>query len=145
MALPAPLSPIRRPRLWGVWFGLLLLIADLLASGLPPPRAAVADSPLFVQKATGDRIVICSPGGLVVIDRATGLPVTADADAPKRDFCVVCLPCMQGGFALPPSIDPAQPVVQRIIPQRPRAVTIALPHRPAGDAWPRGPPAPRSM
>lgn len=144
MALPASLSPISRPRRWGVWFGLLLLLADLLASGLAPPRAAMAGNPLFAQDATGDRIVVCTAGGLVVIDRATGQPVTPDADTTaQRDFCVFCLPCMQGGFALPSSAAPALPVVQRIIPPRPRATATTPPHRPTGDAWPRGPPARR--
>ncbi len=140
MAPPRAHARADRRRRFGAWFGLLLLIADLLAIGGTPPRASTTATPLFAQDLAGDRIVICTAGGMVVIDRATGQPVPPDADAPHRDLCVFCLPCLQGGFALPTVAALARPAAPAeaapLFPERPSH----RPPRPTSQAWPRGPP-----
>ncbi|PGH57191.1 hypothetical protein CRT60_12015 [Azospirillum palustre] len=134
---------------------LALLTLQILAAGQPQPSAgsASADFTLpFAQDLLGDRIVICTSAGLVVIDRRTGERITAETapgrrsdGAPAGDghdgaFCLFCLPLLHGNSQTPPPVEcpvPAsRPVLWRPIP----ASSAPLPGRPSGSAWPRGPP-----
>ncbi|MFD1626202.1 DUF2946 family protein [Azospirillum griseum] len=133
------LRPDRRRRI-GASVGVWLLLVHLLALGGHPPRADAPSSPLFAQDLSGDRIVICTAGGMVVIDRATGQPVPPDADRPHGDLCLFCLPGLQGGTDLPTVATLALPVATLCPPlysDRPHPPPAA---RPVGVAWPRGPP-----
>ncbi len=71
---------------------------------------------------------------MVVIDRATGQPVPPDADTRRHDLCIFCLPCLQGGFAVPMVAALARPAAPAeaaeaapLLPERPS-------HRPARPA-----------
>ncbi|WP_042704805.1 hypothetical protein [Azospirillum sp. B506] len=133
---------------------LALLTLQLLAAGLPPPSAASAlpFAPPFAQDLLGDRIVICTSAGLVVIDRRTGERIAAETapgrrtdgvpvdDAHGGAFCLFCLPLLHGNSQTPPPVEcpvPASPpVLWRPVP----ASSDTLTGRPSGSAWPRGPP-----
>ncbi|AWB08336.1 hypothetical protein A6A40_25195 (plasmid) [Azospirillum humicireducens] len=129
---------------------LALLTLQILAAGLPQPPAGSA--PLFAQELLGDRIVICTSAGLVVIDRQTGERIATETAPSQRTdgapvdgahdgaFCLFCLPLLHGDSQTPPSVEcpapPSPPVLWRPIP----ASSDPLIGRPSGSAWPRGPP-----
>lgn len=138
---------------------LALLTLQFLSAGLPPPSAGSAPSfaPPFAQELLGDRIVICTSAGLVVIDRLTGERIAAETAPDRRTdgspvdgahdgaFCLFCLPLLHGNSQTPPPVEcpvPAsRPVLWRPIP----ASSDPLPGRPSGSAWPRGPPSPPTI
>ncbi len=126
-----------------VWLGLLLLAFNVLAADMLADRADAATPSAqapFAQALRGDRIIVCTAAGLVVLDR-TGHPVGGNS-AGHRGLCVFCLPLMQGGATAPLLLAVAAPPPAR--PARAVAWTAAsspiLPARPMGSVSSRGPP-----
>lgn len=124
-----------------LWLCLALLLVQVPALAVPPvPKDRV---PTFAQDLLGDRIVICTSAGLVVIDLKTGKPIgPAEPDAGHRaDFCQFCLPILHGTTSLPvtdgvplPTIAPAR------TPAPVPTADAAVRGRRGGTIWPRGPP-----
>ncbi|UKJ76047.1 hypothetical protein [Azospirillum brasilense] len=96
----------------------------------------------------GDRIIICTAAGLVVIDRETGAPVPDD-DAPGHDpaadFCQFCLPILHGKAATPVVAEPPLPAVGTARCEPPLTTESWMPGRRFGAAWPGGPPPSRPL
>ncbi|WP_114861894.1 DUF2946 family protein [Azospirillum brasilense] len=125
---------------------ILLLIGQVLAAALPAPPSGRA--PRFAQDLLGDRIVICTAAGLVVIDRETGAPVPADGAPghdPAADFCQFCLPILHGKAATPVVGELPLPAVGVARCEPPPAIECRTAGRRFGAAWPRGPPLSRSL
>lgn len=112
------------------WLGLFLLLFNLSAGALPAQaQISVAD----------DHLVICTVGGMAVIDR-NGTPVSPD-HAGENGFCGACLPFLHGAVLTPAAAVVPQPVVQplpRALLAEAEPAVLARPHRPAN---PRAPPA----
>jgi hypothetical protein len=72
--------------------GLLILLFNLVAGTLLSSSANAADAP-FLDEIFGDRIVVCTGAGMVVLD-AQGNPVSQNGGVDP--LCVFCLPLMQG-------------------------------------------------
>lgn len=134
----APLGRICREV--SAWLGILLLSVQVLAAAAMPARSAEDGPAPFAQDILGDRIVICTPSGLVVLDRS-GTPVVPSDGNGHQDLCVFCLPLMHAGAELP--ILPAA-VVPMAAGSSPAAAPAASPIvrscRLAGAATPRAPP-----
>lgn len=126
-----------------VWAGALVLAGQMLAAALLPPTA-LRGAPLFAQGLDGDRIVICTANGLVVIDRKTGKPAAPAPGDGARDFCQFCLPCLQGGVAVPGTIALPLPRPDGVAVGFWAAAPFVRPRRAMGAAWPRAPPVPLS-
>lgn len=106
-------------RLVGAWFGLAVLLVNLI-SGLGLP--AVPQSVPGLDGLT----VICSAGGMVVVDRDRK-PVPPEPRQSGPEFCAFCLPTMQAAMGAASPAVPAAPVL------------VAVFH-----AWPQDyPPPPR--
>lgn len=85
------------------WLGLALLTLTVFANGAMPAPAKEMTTPVEEQ-LFGNRIVICTPGGLMVVDR-DGNPVPADNSDQHTQICVFCLPLMHAGLDIPPLAD----------------------------------------
>ncbi|OIR02004.1 hypothetical protein GALL_158620 [mine drainage metagenome] len=128
-----------------VWLGLLLLAFNLLAADMlaaPADAAAPSAQAPFAQALRGDRIIICTAAGLVVLDRG-GHPVGGGNSAGHQGLCVFCLPLMQGIATAPPLLavaasPPANPA--RAVAWT-AALSPILPARPTGSVSSRGPPS----
>ena len=123
------------------WLGLFLLFSNIVGIGSLPARSAEAGPAPFAQELSGDRIVICTAAGMVVLDR-DGHPVETGKTAGHTDFCVFCLPLMHGGMVDAPAtvavVDiPAVPLIVAIAPAE---VSWPIPVRLPGTASPRAPP-----
>lgn len=133
---------------------LALLTLQILAAGQPQPSAGSAPpfAPPFAQDLLGDRIVICTSAGLVVIDRRTGERIAAETapsqrtdgipvdDAHGNAFCLFCLPLLHGNSQTPPPVECPVPASRPILWRPLPAASAPLASRPVGCAWPRGPP-----
>lgn len=122
------------------WLGLFLLIFNVLGGGALPARAADAGLAPFAQDLLGDRIVICTAAGMVVMDR-DGNVIDTGGNSAHTDFCVFCLPLMHGGAQAPTAqaviVDTAAEPVADFSPTEP---TFAKPARLTGASSPRAPP-----
>jgi hypothetical protein len=129
----------RRSRL-AAWLGLALLTLTVFANGAMPAPAKGMTTPIE-QQLFGDRIVICTPGGLMVVDR-DGKPVPADDGVQHAQICVFCLPLMHAGLNVPPLIDDVS--TNRTVPAVaaffPAFAAFARARIDLGAASPRGPP-----
>ena len=122
----------RMRRALSAWAGLFVLLFNLVAGGVLPAQAmpAVTDD---------SHIVICTAGGMAVIDR-NGTPVTPD-HVGQNGFCGACLPFVHGAVLAPAAATTPQPIVQPL-PRAPLAdAEPALVERPLRLANPRAPPA----
>ncbi len=131
-------------RLTAAWIGLLVLVFNIAGGGLLPTRPANATqapyTARFAAGLEGDRIIICTSSGILVMDRDGTIINTTD-QAGGADLCVFCLPMLQGAaFVTVP-----QTIILRSNPPAP------LPHPPLSTqplrsaglnltAAPRGPP-----
>ena len=77
--------------------GLLVILFNLVAGTLIASTSSSAAAP-FVDEIFGDRIVVCTGAGMIVLD-AQGNPVRDDGGA--QAMCVFCLPLMQGAADAP--------------------------------------------
>lgn len=122
------------------WLGLILLAFNMLAGSGIATQASASNQAPFVQELLGDRIVVCTAGGMVVLDR-DGHPVQSDSGAGHADFCVFCLPLMHGGVQAPIAmtfvIAPIEHRQPELVPDQP---SHPKPARLAGSASPRAPP-----
>ncbi|OIQ85578.1 hypothetical protein GALL_325780 [mine drainage metagenome] len=121
--------------------GLLLMAFNLLlGSGISAEAAGAGHEPLFAQELLSGHIVVCTAGGLVVLDRS-GHPVDHHGAAGHSDFCVFCVPLLHGGLdtaaaaTLPMAVETPQPAA---LPQP--VFRTPAPVRLAGAASPRAPP-----
>lgn len=127
-------------RLVASWLGLILLAFNILGAGAVPAQAE-GSTPLFAQELLGDRIVVCTAAGMVVMDRDGNIIDTGDSSA-HSNFCVFCLPLMHG-VAKPAAmlslvVDAAAETRRDIVP-----VLVSAPAKPAllrGASSPRAPP-----
>lgn len=140
---PRPASPWRGAltrRTLAAWLGLLLLAGDLLAVAALPAAGTATRPPAFAASLSGSLTVICTPGGLLVVDR-DGRPVDPDDRSTRGDLCVFCLPLSFGGMDGPPATPAA---AEPEPPRHLRPTPAVAPHRPsarpAGAASARGPP-----
>ncbi|HYH20370.1 MAG TPA: hypothetical protein VD995_17330 [Azospirillum sp.] len=135
--------PNARPRrTFAAWLGLLLLAGDLLAVAALPTAGTATRPPAFVAGLSGSAIVICTPGGLLVVDR-DGKPVDPETPRTRADLCVFCLPLTCGGMDVPPATPAvAAPAPPRALRPTPAADPHRPPARPAGAVSARGPPLP---
>lgn len=117
--------------------GLLVVLFDLVAGIVLASTEQSAAAP-FLDEIFGDRIVICTGAGMIVLD-AQGLPVHDDGAV--QPMCAFCLPLMQGGADAPTVVAflDAPPVVEPIA--RVRETPPASKHAPVvSSSSPRGPP-----
>lgn len=77
--------------------GLLVILFNLVAGTLLASSANAANAP-FLDEIFGDRIVICTGAGMIVLD-AQGNPVPQDGTVDP--MCVFCLPLVAGGADAP--------------------------------------------
>lgn len=82
------------------WLGILILSFNILGGGVAASQAGGASSPLFAQELLGDRIVVCTAAGMVVMD-LDGNVIDTNGSNAHSDFCVYCLPMLHGGFQAP--------------------------------------------
>ncbi len=123
------------------WLGLFLLVFNVLGASALPARSAEAGPAPFAQEFLGDRIVVCTAAGMVVMDLNGNVVGTGDTSAAHSDFCVYCLPLMHGGAQLPAAVllplDIVYPGAAVFVPAEPAvAHVVRLP----GTASPRAPP-----
>jgi hypothetical protein len=82
--------------------GVLLIVFNVIA-GIGLGASAKADSPMFAD-ILGDRIVICTAFGMVVVDHE-GRQLSSQAPHSPPDHlgpqCVYCLPLLQGNAVAP--------------------------------------------
>jgi hypothetical protein len=76
--------------------GLLVILFNLVAGTLVASTSQSAAAP-FLDEVFGDRIVVCTGAGMIVLD-AQGNPVH---DGSVDPMCVFCLPLMQGSADAP--------------------------------------------
>lgn len=127
-------------------FCLVMLIGQMLAATQQRPASA---TPLFAQELFGDRIVICTSAGLVVLDRRTGQPASADdrtdGDGSSGEhataFCLFCLPTLHGDTHAPTPVGLPVPQVRSVGRKIRISHAIAPTATSWGDAWPRAPPS----
>lgn len=112
------------------WLGLFLLIFNVTAAGALPVQA--------MPTAEDGHLIICTAGGMAVIDR-NGTPVAPD-HAGVNGFCGACLPLLHGAVVTPTAVPLPVPFVQPL----PRALIAdaepAVVARPLRLAFPRAPP-----
>ena len=116
--------------------GMLVILFNLIAG--TAVAATTAGGAPFLDDAFGDRIVVCTGAGMIVLD-AEGKPVDGgDTIAP---LCVFCLPLVGGAVDAPAATvavvlvrarEPAPAVAERHAPPTPTVL------QPTGS--PRGPP-----
>jgi len=84
------------------WFCTLLLSVEILAGAFLPASTDPTAQTLSAQELLGDRVVVCTAGGMVVFDR-NGQPVdSGDGQGSGHGgICAFCLPLMHGGIHLP--------------------------------------------
>lgn len=133
-----PLGQVRR--FVSSWLGILLLVLNVVGVGALPPRSAEDGPAPFVEDIFGDGIVICTAGGMVVLDR-NGVPSPAKDGGGHGDVCPFCLPLMHGGAETPCSLAVvALPMALNAPPVLPSRPAFARPSRLTGAAAPRAPP-----
>lgn len=120
-------------------FGLWLILFNIVAAAALPSSAQAGRAP-FLDGALGDRIVICTGAGMIVVDRE-GHPVKTPAGEPEP-LCPFCLPLMQGAVDAP-AVDNCDAGAFRASSRaelRSDATSVAAPRRLVASASPRGPP-----
>ncbi|HRQ80505.1 MAG TPA: hypothetical protein PKZ97_05250 [Azospirillaceae bacterium] len=122
------------------WLGLALLTLTVFANGAMPAPAKEVTTPVE-QQLFGDRIVICTPGGLIVVDQ-DGNPVSTDDNGQHANICVFCLPLMHAGIDAPATADlvPPPPVEVLTLQRPPAHAAFLRALIDPGAASPRGPP-----
>lgn len=133
-----PLGRVRRAV--AAWLGLLLLTFNVVGGGALPARSAEDGLAPFAQEIFGDRIVICTAAGMVVLDR-NGNPVSPEGGSGHGELCAFCLPLMHGGVNAPCVLAIVAPAAALVRSSTiPAASSFARPARLAGTAAPRAPP-----
>lgn len=146
-------------RVFAAWLGLFLLAWMVVAgSVLPVERARDSASGAamagFAQELLGDRIVICTAGGMVALDRNTGQILDdGPASVPGQDnpvpdshghgsLCLFCLPLLHAGLGGPAGAPAVVPPLGVALAARghPAFAVVVPPVRLAGAAIPRAPP-----
>lgn len=126
-------------RTLAAWLGLALLTLTVFANGAMPAPAKDVTTPVE-QQLFGDRIVICTPGGLIVVDRE-GAPVPTEDGDRHASICVFCLPLMHAGIDTPQAADHVPPPPAVRVASHPQTSAVFLRARiDPGAASPRGPP-----
>jgi hypothetical protein len=118
--------------------GVLIVAFNLFAGMLVASTSAAGLAP-YLEESFGERIVICTGAGMIVLD-AEGNPVRRDDGIDA--VCAFCLP-MVGGIADGPplvALLDAPAMVEPALPGPDTAVAFAAPARVAGATSPRGPP-----
>jgi hypothetical protein len=117
--------------------GLLILLFNLVAGTLLSSSANAADAP-FLDEIFGDRIVVCTGAGMLVLD-ADGNPISQNGGVDP--LCVFCLPLMQGTADAPVVVAvleaPLPFVAETFVVV---AVSAPTPARLVASTSPRGPP-----
>ncbi len=121
------------------WLGLFLLAANVIGGGALPAHSASAP---FAQDISGDRFVVCTASGMVVMDRNGHIVDSKGEGGGHATLCVFCLPLMHGGAQTPAAVavtilPDERPTGAAITPTEP---TRPTPLRLAGAASPRAPP-----
>ena len=80
------------------FFGLWVILFNVAAAAALPSSPLASRAP-FLDGALGDRIVICTGFGMVVVDH-DGHPVKTPTGEPQP-LCPFCLPLMQGALDAP--------------------------------------------
>lgn len=117
--------------------GLLVVFFNLVAGTLLSSGAGAADAP-FLDEIFGDRIVICTGAGMIVLDAdGNQIPQNGAADP----MCVFCLPLMQGSADAPVVLA----LLDVTLTEAPETWVAATPDAPrlsrlVTSASPRGPP-----
>jgi hypothetical protein len=118
-------------------FGLLAILFELVAGTLLATTAEAGTAP-FLDEMFGDRIVICTGAGMIVLG-PDGSPAS-DTGA-VEPLCVFCLPLISGSaaapvlvalLAMPRASDVAIPLVESVLAPNPSPTVSS--------ASPRGPP-----
>lgn len=122
------------------WLGLALLTLTVFANGAMPAPAKDVTTPVE-QQLFGDRIVICTPGGLIVVDRE-GNPIPTEDGGQHANICVFCLPLTHAGIDAPAAADliPPPPVAVSTVQRPPARAAFLRALIDPGAASPRGPP-----
>lgn len=117
--------------------GLLIVVFNLVAGPLISSSTRAANAP-FLDEIFGDRIVVCTRAGMIVLD-ADGNPVSQSGAVDP--MCVFCLPLMQGAADAPTIAAPLD-TPQRFEPATfvADAAVAPAPARLVAAAAPRGPP-----
>ncbi len=117
----------------------VLIVAFNLIAGIAVASSSAAGLAPYLEESFGDRIVICTGAGMIVLD-AEGNPVRRDDGVDA--VCAFCLP-MVGGIAdaPPPVALDAPAAVEPALPDADAAILFVAPARVAGATSPRGPPA----
>jgi len=122
------------------FFGLWLILFNVVAAAALPSSALAGRAP-FLDGALGDRIVICTGLGMVVVDH-DGHPVKTPSGEPQP-LCPFCLPLMQGALDAP-AVQNCDVDASRIAGEAGLlvgATDVAVSHRLVASASPRGPPS----
>lgn len=115
---------------------------NVLTAGLFASSAAQHGPAAFTQEILGDRIVICTAGGLLVLDK-DGHPIEGQSDATGGISCVFCLPLMHGAVQAPAHSLAVLDAPLAAEPELPSAPADILPTRQFwlfGASSPRAPP-----
>ena len=121
------------------WLGLWLIFLNIFAV-IGPALPAGAESMPFQQEFRADRIVICTAGGLVVMD-LDGHPIQNESSDIHGGFCVFCVPLMHGVIDGPTQNVEVAPTILADVPHPVVDVgRLVLPVRLPGSSSPRAPP-----
>lgn len=118
--------------------GVLIVAFNLFAGHLIASSSAAGLAP-YLEESFGDRIVICTGAGMIVLD-AEGNPVRRDDGVDA--LCAFCLPMVGGIADAPPPVAlfDAPAIVEPALPVTDAATAFVAPARVAGATSPRGPP-----
>lgn len=117
--------------------GLLVILFNLVAGTLLASTAEAGTAP-FLDEISGDRIVVCTGAGMIVLG-PDGRPVSDTGGV--EPLCVFCLPLVAGGADAPVLVA----LVERPLAEAPRTPIVAVVTVPksapiVSAASPRGPP-----
>lgn len=133
-----------RRRAFVSWLGLALLGFNIVTAGLFAISAANADKPPLSFDLSQDRLVICTAGGMLVLDK-DGQPIEGQSGLDHNISCVFCLPLMQGKVCAPAAqLAAVIELPQAVSPDVPQTYADILPTRLfklSGSSSPRAPPA----
>jgi len=125
------------------WLGLLLLTFNILAGGTLPARAEGSAPAPFAQALLGDRIVVCTASGMVVMDRDGHVVDPGTTGGGHAELCVFCLPLMHGGVQAPTLSAAIVDIFAPVVPVGEFTAvdqSVAKPVRLTGASSPRAPP-----
>lgn len=117
----------------------VLIVAFNLIAGIAVASSSAAGLAPYLEESFGDRIVICTGAGMIVLD-AEGNPVRRDDGVDT--LCAFCLPMVGGIADAPPPVAllDAPAAVEPALPAADAAILFVAPARVAGATSPRGPP-----